>query len=70
MDLFEFESKQYILVVDYDSKFVEVCELRDMRIRTTIDALKSIFSTHGIPEGLRSDNASLLVSKEFKLISC
>ena len=31
----------------------------------TIDALKSIFSTHGIPEGLRSDNASFFMSKEF-----
>ena len=61
VDLFEFESKQYILVVDYYSKFIEVCE--DMRSRTMIDALKSIISTHGIPEGLRSDNASLLVSR-------
>ena len=66
MDLFEFESKQYILVVDYYSKFIEVCELKDMRSRTMIDVLKSIFSTHGIPEGLRSDNASLFVSKKFK----
>ena len=66
LDLFEFESKQYIFVVNYYSKFIELCELKDMRSRTTIDALKSIFSTHGIPEVLRSDNASLLVSKEFK----
>ena len=47
VDLFEFESKQYILVVDYYSKFIEVRELKDMRSHTTIDALKSIFSTHG-----------------------
>jgi len=66
MDLFEFESKQHILVVEYYSKFIEVCEHKDMRSHTTSDARKSIFSTHDTPEGLMSDNASLLVSKEFK----
>ena len=67
LDRFEFESKQYILVVDYYySKFIEVCELKDVRSRTKIDALKSIFSIHGILEGRRSDNASFLVSIEFK----
>ena len=65
-DLFEFEGKHYILLVDYYSKFIEVDELKDMRSRTTIETLKAQFSRHGIPATLRTDNGTQYSSEEFK----
>lgn len=43
-DLFKFENKQYILLVDYYSKYIEADELKDQRSRTTTEALKAQFS--------------------------
>lgn len=40
-DLFEFDGKQYILLVDYYSKFMGVYELKDTRSCTIIETLKA-----------------------------
>ena len=63
LDQFEFDGKQYILLVDYYSKFIEV---DDMRSRTVIETLKAQFSRHGIPSLLQSDNGRQYSSEEFK----
>lgn len=65
-DLFEFEGKQYVILVDYYSKYIEVSELKDQRSRTTIEALKAHFSRHGIPASLRTDNGPQYSAEEFK----
>ncbi|XP_035989083.1 uncharacterized protein K02A2.6-like [Fundulus heteroclitus] len=65
-DIFEFEGKHLILLVDYFSKFIEVDELKDQRSCTTIEMLKSQFSRHGIPTVLRTDNGPQYVSEEFR----
>lgn len=54
-DLFEFEGKHYIILVDYYSKYIEVDELKDLRSISTIGALKAQFARHGIPFTLQSD---------------
>ncbi|XP_077394993.1 visual pigment-like receptor peropsin isoform X1 [Festucalex cinctus] len=65
-DIFEFEGKQYIILVDYYSKYIEVEELKDQRSRTTIEALKAQFARHGICSTLRTDNGPQYSSEEFK----
>lgn len=69
-DLFEFVGKQYILLVDFYSKFIEVDELKDMHSRTTIETLKvSVefqLSRHGILTTLWTDNGPQYSSEEFK----
>ncbi|KAK0156522.1 Apoptosis-stimulating of p53 protein 1 [Merluccius polli] len=67
-DLFEFEGKQYILFVDYYSKFIEVNVLRDTRSCTVIETMKAQFGRHGIPATLRTDNGPhpQYSSEEFK----
>ena len=47
-ELFYFNNKNYLLVVDYYSKFFEVCLLADTLSSTIITQLKSIFARHGI----------------------
>lgn len=66
-DLFEFNKKMYLLVVDYYSKYVEV-ELLNQGYSSNqvIMRLKSIFSRHGIPGILITDNGPPFNSLEFK----
>ena len=44
-DLFHFHNKNYLLVVDYKTKFFEVCLLADTLSSTIVSHLKSIFLT-------------------------
>jgi hypothetical protein len=66
-DLFEFKGEQYCLVVDYYSKFPEIVKLgKHSTSQAVITALKSIFSRHGIPRILVSDNGPCYASAEFR----
>lgn len=56
VDIFSFKQKDYILVVDYYSKYPEISRLSDKTASTVIMHLKEIFARHGIPEQLFSDN--------------
>lgn len=66
VDLFDFDSLKYLLVVDYFSKFVEIAHLNNNSTASNvIRHLKSIFSRHGIPYSLQSDNGPPFSSNEF-----
>lgn len=65
LDLFELDKKFYLVLIDYFSKFFEVCELQKTTSTGIINKLRPIFARHGIPEELMSDNAPNLVSEEF-----
>jgi len=64
-DLFEFESKTYLLTVDNYSNFIEVDRLEDLGSKAAIEVLKVQFSRHVIPEVIRSDGGPQFASKEF-----
>jgi hypothetical protein len=55
-DIFTLFGKDYLLVVDYFSKFPEVCLLSGKSASAVIVQFKSVFSRHGIPETLIADN--------------
>ena len=44
------------LVVDYYSRYIEIAKLTSISANNIIAHLKSIFSQHGIPETVMSDN--------------
>ncbi|KAJ8889406.1 hypothetical protein PR048_008905 [Dryococelus australis] len=48
-DLLEFAIKNYLVVYDYLSKWLKIVSLPNIQSNRILDALKSIFSTHGIP---------------------
>ena len=57
VDLFTFGQQEYLLLVDYYSKFIEVEWLKsDTRSATVITHMKSQIARHGIPETVISDN--------------
>ena len=65
-DLFTLYNKDYVLVVDYYSKFVEIAPLKNTTTANVINALKKIFSRHGIPKIVFSDNGPQYSSYQFK----
>lgn len=65
-DLFEFKKQHYLILVDYYSNFVEVCKLGSLTSNAVIQSMKNIFSRHGIPNVLISDNGTQYSSREFK----
>ena len=48
-DLFTLNGSDYLVVVDYFSRYPEVIQLRSTTSQTIINTLKSVFARHGIP---------------------
>ena len=68
-DLFEFKGSHYLLVIDYFSRYIEVVEVRSMTSVHIIKHLKAIFSRHGVPECVVSDNGTQYTSEEFNIFA-
>ena len=56
----------YMVVVDAYSKFPEVVKMTNTTAQTTITALRDIFSRHGLPEILVSDNGAQFTARDFE----
>ena len=55
-DLFEWNKSDYLLMVDYYSRWIEVSKLKGTTTQEVIKHTSSIFARHGIPEIVVSDN--------------
>lgn len=64
-DLFEYKGSQYLVLVDYYSRYPEVAKLESATSSCVIAHIKSIFGRHGIPFVVRSDNGPCYASVEF-----
>lgn len=65
-DLFYFQGQDYLLIIDYFSKYIEMQLLPDQSSLTTVNILKSMFARHGIPTQLRSDGGPQFDCKNMK----
>ncbi len=65
-DLFKLNCSTYLLVVDYFSRFIEIQKLSSINSRSGILALKAIFSRHGVPAILVSDNGPQYACREMQ----
>ncbi|XP_057294539.1 uncharacterized protein K02A2.6-like [Hydractinia symbiolongicarpus] len=65
-DLFQYAGRSYLIVAYYYSLWTEVYLLNRPDAACVIEATKLIFSQHGIPETLVSDNGSQYASYQFK----
>ena len=61
-----FLGKMYLLVVDAHSKWLEVFPVSAATSTITIEHLRTLFSTHGLPHLLVTDNRTVFTSSEFK----
>ena len=66
VDLLDFNGQQYMVVVDYYSRYIELVYLADTITHTVTAKLKCIFARFGIPDLLVSDNGPQFSSKEFR----
>uniref|UniRef100_A0A6B0V714 RNA-directed DNA polymerase n=1 Tax=Ixodes ricinus TaxID=34613 RepID=A0A6B0V714_IXORI len=66
IDLFDFNGKTNIAIVESYSGFIDNSELRNASSSEVIAALKRWFSTHGIQRILESDNGACFVAREFQ----
>ena len=65
-DLCDHNGKQFLILVDYFSRYIEVEQLSSTTYSTVIKVLDQIFSTHGIPNTVISDNGPHFDSDQFK----
>ena len=56
MDVLTFQNKDYLVIVDYYSKYPELFPLHDKTARTIVEQCKSVFSRDGIPVEVVRDN--------------
>ncbi len=69
-DLFEMKGTTYLLAVYYYSRYIEVHKLTSAVSAASVTAgLKAIFSRHGVPATLVSDNGPQYSSQEMKRFS-
>ena len=56
----------FLIVVDAHSKWPKVVEMMSTTAERTVEALRSIFTAHGLPEQLVSDNGPQFTSEVFQ----
>jgi hypothetical protein len=65
-DLCSHEGKDYLVVTDYYSRWLEVRYLQSTTSTAVINKFRLIFATHGIPEVIISDNGPQFQCRKFK----
>ena len=66
VDLFTFDSDNYLVAEDYFSDFFVLEQVPDTTTTSLVEMLKRSFATHGIPVTVRTGNGPQLVSEEFQ----
>ncbi|XP_065196547.1 uncharacterized protein K02A2.6-like [Sycon ciliatum] len=64
-DLCDVDGRQYLITVDYFSRYIDVACLSSTTSRAVITHLKSIFAAHGYPDIFVSDNGPQFASDAF-----
>ena len=62
-----YEGRNCLILIDAHSKWIEVMPVTRTTAAVTIEHLRQLFATFGIPRYLVSDNAACFVCPEFKL---
>ena len=65
-DIFHMKDNDYLLLVDYYSKWLEVHKPDNLSSKNTIAYVKSTFSRNGVPDIFFTDNGCQSSSQEFK----
>ncbi|KAL2095791.1 hypothetical protein ACEWY4_007939 [Coilia grayii] len=61
-----FLGEMFLVLVDSHSKWLEVFPVKSATSTATVDHLRDVFSAHGLPHTVVSDNASIFTSSEFE----
>ena len=64
-DLFQLNGRNYLVLVDHYSDYIELEPIRNTSAVTVILAMKRNFAHHSIPDGCVTDNGPQLVSHKY-----
>ena len=56
----------FLVLIDAHSKWIDVLPMQSITSEKTIEKLRPIFATHGLPQKVVTDNGPSFTSKEFK----
>ena len=59
------DGKSFLFIVDAKSKWIEVLPMSSTTAEARVQALRFVFSTHGLPEEIVSDNGPQFIAQEF-----
>ena len=65
-DIFQFNNKNYICIVDYHSKFPIIKRIEGLLADNRINMLKIIFAEYSIPHKIMSDAGTNFISEKFQ----
>ncbi|GFS01193.1 Pol polyprotein [Elysia marginata] len=68
LDFCEFGDRQYLIVVDYFSNFIEVEHMTSTTTTHTISKLKQLFARYRIPKTIVSDNGTQFTARKIPAI--
>ena len=60
-----FMGKMFLLAVDAHSKWPEVIEMTSTTAQRTVEEVRQLFASHGLPEQIVTDNGPQFVSEDF-----
>ena len=61
MDIFHYKRNDYLVIIDYYSRWIEIKQLTSLTSDCVISRVKTVFTTHGIPDVVVSDNGRQFV---------
>lgn len=64
-DLFQWNKGNYVLLIDYFSRYIEVASLTSTTSRNVMEKLKAMFARHGVPGVLVTDNGPQFAASDF-----
>ena len=68
-NLCEHQGKQFLVVIDYYSRFPEIAYMSSTTSDAVINKMKDIFARWGVPEEILSDNGPQFSSEQFRKCS-
>jgi len=61
-----FQGGSFSLIIDAKFKWLEVLHMSSTTAEATVNALCTVFATHGLPEELVTDNGAQFIAQELK----
>ena len=65
-DVFYFNNKNYLCIIDYNSKFPVAKRLEGLSVESLVKTINIIFAKYGIPQKIMSDAGTNFVSDRFQ----